>query len=413
MINKLKSLILAPFRKFKKFSLKKKILTVVILIAVVIVAGQILGKNGRKEEFKTAKVTLGTIEEVVIETGNISTNSRTDVYSPANGIIESVLVTNGNAVTVGQELFTIVSTATEQEKSQALANYLTAKNTLDTANSTLYSLQSTMFSKWDTFKQLAESDYYENSDGRPRYEQRALAEFHIAEKDWLAAESNYKKQQAVINQAQAAVSSSYLLYQATQNATVKANSTGTVNNLSVTVGSSVKVNSAAQPQTPLATIANLSSTEVIASLSEDDVVKVKPDQEANIEVQSIDDKTYSGIVRRVDTIGNNTAGVIRYNAYIEVTNPDELLRPGMNVDITIITSRLDNVLTVPNSSIKPYQGTRAVRIRDEKGEIKYIPVKVGLKGEEKTQIISGLTEGQEIITTLTNEQIKRSGLFVN
>ena len=408
----IKSILLFPFRFFKKLSLWKKILVIVLLVIVGIFVFRGLS-GARKPQYITAKAEKSTIVEEVSETGDVIANGRTDVYSPTNGTITEVFVVNGTTAQAGDELFTIKSSATEQEKSQALAAYLTAQNTLDTAKASLYSLQSTMVSKWDTFKEMAASDTYQNSDGTPKNAQRANPEFHIAEKDWLAAESNYKKQQAVISQAQAGISSAYLLYQATQNSTVKANADGVISNLSVTKGSSVKVNSVSAPTRPLATIVNSETTEVVVSLSENDIAKVKEGQSATIEANAIPDKVFNGVVRRVDTIGTSDAGVIRYNAYVEVIDGGSALLPGMNVDVTITTEKLTNVLAVPNAAVKPYKGGRAVRVPGKKGEIEYIPVTIGIRGTEKTHIKKGIKEGQVVITSLPNDQLKRGGLFGN
>ena len=76
----------------------------------------------------------------------------------------------------------------------------------------------------------------------------------------------------------------------------------------------------------------------------------------------------------------------------------------------IITEKLTNVLTVPNSAVKPYKGGRAVRVVDKKSKegFKYVPVEIGLKGKDKTQILSGIKEGQEVITVVSNEKAKQS-----
>lgn len=410
----LKNLLLRPIRWFLRLSRKKKAFVVVVLIVVLFVGIGIVSGLTAKPAFTTVRAEKSDIVEIVSETGKIATNGRTDIVSPANGIVTTVLVKNGDPVIVGQELLTIKSTATEQEKSAALANYLSAQSTLETARATLFSLQSDMFEKWDTFKTLAEGDDYEEANGTPKYNQRALPEFHIAEKDWLAAEASFKKQQSVISQAQAAVSSTYLLYQATQDATVKATAAGAVANLSVAPGNTVIAKLATNAPTPLLTIASRTATEVLVSLSETDIAKVGEGQEVTIDVSAVSDHTYQGMVKRVDTIGTDVAGVIRYHVYIEVTDADEKLRPGMTVDCDIITKKLEGVLSVPNAAVKPYQGGRAVRVLDGKTKgVKYVPVEVGVKGVEKTQIISGIDEGQEVITSLSNEQLRRPGLFSN
>lgn len=411
MIRAIKNLIYKLFLFVKNLSLKKKIV-VIALIGIGIFFGFQQFQKTKQNQYTTVKAVRGTVEEIVSETGSIAINGKTDIYSPTNGVVKEVFVTNGESVIIGQELFTIQSSATEQEKATAQAAYLTAKNTLDTATATLFSLQSTMFSKWNTFKELAENDTYENSDGSPKYDARANPQYHIAEKDWLAAESNYKKQQAVISQAQTALSAANLAYQATKNATVKATADGTIANLSVTTGSTVKASTITLPAAPLATIATISTTEVVVSLSENDITKVADRQKASIEVNAVNDKMYDGIVNRVNMIGTDDNGVIRYKVYIEVLDADDQLRPGMNVDVTISTKKLSDVLSVPNAAVKPYQGGRAVRIPDKKtGEIIYIPVTTGIRGEKRTQILKGLKEGQEVITSLSNEQLKRPGLF--
>ena len=99
-------------------------------------------------------------------------------------------------------------------------------------------------------------------------------------------------------------------------------------------------------------------------------------------------------------------------AHIEVLNPDNNLLSGMDADVTITTKKLQDVLAVPNGSVKPYQGGRAVRVPGKKkGEVEFIPVEVGIKGESKTQILKGIKEEQIVITSLSNEQLKRPGLF--
>jgi len=397
---------------FRNLSWKKKTLVIIIAIVLIsIIIGQITALTA-PPGYTLAKAERKDITEIVSETGNIATNGSVQVYSPTNGVVSEVYVANGDIVSEGQDLLKIESTATEQEQSSAYANYLTASATLNAAKSNLNSLRATMYSEWDDFRNLATNDTYETGDGTARDQNREAAEFQIAQDSWLAAEAKYKDQQTVVSQASAQVSSTWLLYQATQNATVKATTNGTVANLSAAVGSNVAIQTLTTTPKPILTIANFSTTELILSLSESDIAKVKEGQRAEIDVSAVNDKTYDGIVRRADTVGTNELGVIRYNVYIEITNPDSNLRPGMTADVEVVTNEIKNTLAVPNSSIKPYQGGRAVRIIDKKTkEVTYIPVKIGVRGQENTQILSGINEGQEVVTSLSNEKIQRPGLF--
>ena len=390
----------------------KRVLKIVGIFLVIIVIGVFISSRFKKPGYTLDKVTKDSVEEYVSESGALTVNVKADIYSPSTGIVQEVFVSNGAVVAEGQELFTVKSIATQQEKQAAYSDYLIAKNSLSAAQASAHSLQSTMFDKWDEYKELAETDTYENSDGTPKHEQRAVPEFHIAQKDWYAAEASYKNQQSVISQAQARTSATWLAYQSTQNATVKAPVSGTVSNLAVSPGTSVTVHSAVAPSTPVLSVGNFNKTEGVLLLGEDDIVKVKEGQEAKVTVDPVDNKVYQGKVVRTDTIGTDLNGVVRYKVFIEILDADEQLLPGMSMDADILSHKQENVLTVPNAAVKPYKGGKAVRVPGKKkGEIEFVPVIVGIRGDARTQIISGLSEGQEIIVATTGETAKKSGPF--
>lgn len=405
-----------PLYKFGKLSLKKKIFVIFLGIILLFIAFGIIQKITQPPPYQTERVKKTNITQTVTETGNIIAESSTKIYSPSSGIVTEIFVENNESVQEGDILFTVESSATEQEKQAALSNYLTAKSALNTAESAALSLRSAMYTNWETFRNLATNDTYENSDDTPDLDQRKAAEFQIAQDNWLAAEKKYKDQETAVSQARAQVGSTWLAYEATQDATVKAPISGTVANVSITPSGSVRsLASAALTETiiPALFVTSASPTEAIVSLSESDILELQTGQKAIIDVNAIDGKEYKGIVRRVDAVGTLDEGVIRYNVYVEILNTDSDLRSGMTADVEIVTKEQKNVLSVPNSAIKPYQGQKAVRIVGKNGEIQYLPVKVGAKGDKTTQILDGLEEGQEIITSLSNEQLKRPGLLGN
>lgn len=411
-MGRISKLIKAPFLRFQKLSKNKKIIVIIIVIGLTIGIWQYL-QNKKQDIYITEKAKIGSITEIVSETGNIETSGKTDVYSVSTGIIDEIKVKNKDIVKKGEELFKVKSTATVQEQQAAYANYLAAKTTLDTAMSSAYDLRSNMLDKWKTFYDLATNSTYENSDKTPKKDTRMLVEFQTAQDDWLYAEKEYKDQQSVIAQAQASVSSTWLLYQATQNATILAQADGTIANLSVTLGDNVKAYSPTSlTNKPVLAIANYSRYVIKVSLGETDIYKINVDQEVNLQFDSFKNKKYYGTVTRIDDIGTNENGVIKYNIYIEVKNPDNKLKPGMTVDADIVTNKLDNIVIVPNSSVKPYKNGKAVRIVNKNtSQIEYIPVEIGIKGDKYTQIVKGINEGQEIVTSLKNEQVKRKGMF--
>jgi HlyD family secretion protein len=417
ILSKFKSGSLGLYKKFSQLSLRKKIFIVFAGIILLILLLQVYSNATKKPPYTTARVTKTNISEEITESGSIQASGRVDVFSPTNGIVTQVYVANGASVSEGDDLFSVESSATIQEQQAALSNYLTAQSSLNTAQSNLNVLRASMYEKWDEFRDLATGDEFETGENKPKEKERLESPtFQIAQDEWLAAEKKYKDQQTAVAQGQADVSSKWLLYQATLNATVKAPTSGTIANLAVSNGSAVEAKaslSLTQVAKPSLSIASFTVTEVAIPVSEGDITKIKEGQNAKTELNSVSSKTYDGSVVRVDTLGSSQDGVIRYNAYVALKNPDENIRSGMTADVTIITKEEDQTLSVPNAAVKPYRGGKAVRVPDKNSETgyKFVPIVSGIRGESRTQILKGLNDGDTIIVTLDSEQLRRKGPF--
>jgi HlyD family secretion protein len=412
-----RSIVVKIAKKFTSLSWRKKILSIaVVLIVLIIALGQISSLTA-PPSYTSQKVEKSNITEVVTESGNISLNGKINVYSPTEGVVTEVLVKNGDYVEEGDILFKAESSATEQESQQAYSTYLSAVSTLNAAQSTADTLRAGMYTQWKSFTDIATNSTYEKGDDTPNVENRQAAEFQIAQDTWKAAEKKFKDQETAISQAKALVASTNILYMATKDSIVKAQSNGIVTNLSVAKGSSVSISNPALASSvkPALIISQEAQTEAAILISESDISKVQEGQMVNIKVNALDNKQFAASVARVDQIGTNTQGVITYTAYINFNTDNVLLKPGMTVDADIVTKELKNVLSVPNSAVKPYKGGRAVRVPDSSKpeKFRYVPVEIGIRGKEKTQILKGVEENTEIITALSNEALKRSGPFGN
>jgi len=421
IVMKLLTLITTPIRYFWRFfkalSKKKQLFFIVILVLIIFVIANRLKKASSGPSYELETATLGSITELVSETGNITSSGAIPVYSTSTGLVESVSVKNGDIVNKNTNLFKVVSSATKQEKNTALANYMAAKTAYQSVQATQYSLQATMFSQWDSFKDLAESDDYEDANGNPKTDQRNLPEFMVPEKQWLAAEANFKKETDALRQASAAQSAAWQAYQATQDSQVTAVIGGEIRNLSLSPGDVVAApTSLTISSTPPALVIYdpSASTIVKVDIGETDAIKVQAGQPVTIQLDALPNRTFMGHVDRVDSFTNPTGGVVDYSVYIVLDDPDPSIKGGMTADVDITVASKDNVLTVPTSAVKPYEGGRAVRVVGDKGDVKYIPVETGSKGDGKIEITSGISQGQQIITALTNDQVKRTssgGLF--
>lgn len=373
-----------------KLSWKKKLLLLLVVIILVVIGGAIYASVNKGSGIQTETVKRGSVTETVSDSGVVNTDGRINIYSPTNGIVQQLNITNGQTVQEGQLLFIVKSTANDQEQATAWSNYQSAISSQQIAENTLRDRQATVDLVLDDVKGNDDDESFTQK------QQRTTAE---ASRD--SAFDNVKAARAQVNAA-------WLAYQATQNASVTAPISGTITNLAVTQGSSITANTT----TPVALLENVTTTEVMLAVSESDITKLKPELSAIVTVDALNKKQFKGHISRVDKVGSLIQQVMSYKVYIEITDPATDLRPGMSVDADIQTSHVDNVLIVPNSAVKPYQGGKGVRIpTDKPGETQFVPVEIGIKGQEYTQIISGLEEGQVIVSAMSNAEVQRKGPF--
>ena len=149
------------------------------------------------------------------------------------------------------------------------------------------------------------------------------------------------------------------------------------------------------------------------SLNEVDVAKVKVGQKATLTFDAVDGLTISGSVAEIDTVGTVSQGVVTYAVKIGFDTQDDHVKPGMSVSAAIITDMKQNVLTVPNSAVKTQGNASYVEMfttplanaSGTQGTPSAIPpvrqtVEVGISDDTTTEIVSGLKEGDQVVTRM-------------
>jgi RND family efflux transporter MFP subunit len=157
------------------------------------------------------------------------------------------------------------------------------------------------------------------------------------------------------------------------------------------------------------------------SLNEVDVAKVKAGQKVNLTFDAVQDLNITGEVAEVDALGAVSQGVVTYDVKIIFDTQDERIKPGMSVSAVIITNVKQDVLIVPGSAIKTSGGASYIEIPAENVsaesslsgvELKKAPqrqlVETGLSNDTSAEIISGLKEGDTIITRTTVSSAKQT-----
>lgn len=390
-----------------KFLNNKKIFFAVLLIILVILFFLIKNNNPKtNQSYKTEKVSRETIIQSVSASGQILSSSSFIINTLATGVVKKIYVKNGDYVKKGEKIIEIELDANGQKNyQQAWANYLSAKNNLDSAKATLYSLQSDLFSKWKTYFDLATSPHYQNSDGTANLPERQnQIEFLTTEANWKAAEEKYKNQEETINQLEVNLNNAWLNYQS-YSPIVLASNNGIVQDLIFTEGMVIDNSSNSSNNNTngvkIATIKNKSLPVGQFTVSEIDVSKIKSGQKATITLDAISDKTFTGEVIAIDKTGVTTSSVVNYPLTIKFDEEAEEVLPNMSATANIIVDKKIDVLTVPNSAIVKQNELNYVRVL-KNNQLVMIPVEIGLVSDTRTEIVSGLKESDEVVTSIIN-----------
>ncbi|MBQ7109145.1 MAG: HlyD family efflux transporter periplasmic adaptor subunit [Clostridia bacterium] len=194
------------------------------------------------------------------------------------------------------------------------------------------------------------------------------------------------------------------LYDQLDNYTIKAPISGTVVRKNKKAGDKIEGGNASESNV-LAVIYDMSSLCFELSVDELDIKKMAVGQEVTINADAVEDRAYKGIVENVSingTIGTN--GVTTYPVKIRITDFDENLLPGMNIEASIVVNKSENTLVVPVNAVN--RGN-TVYVKGEKTDekdrapegYKTVQVETGISNDMFVEIISGLNEGDSVYVT--------------
>jgi len=193
--------------------------------------------------------------------------------------------------------------------------------------------------------------------------------------------------QAQVKTAQAQLAQARKALDDTQ---VKAPITGVISERAMQVGDKAAVDS------KLISIVDLTHMEIEASVPAADIPSVAIGQEVRFTVEGFGDKMFTGTIARINPAA--TAGSRSLLVYIEVPNPEGLLKGGMFAKGGLTLDRRAGVLAVPVTALRDDAGVQVV-YKVEGGKVVRVPVKTGVRNDEEgwIEVTSGLTEGAQVV----------------
>jgi HlyD family secretion protein len=185
------------------------------------------------------------------------------------------------------------------------------------------------------------------------------------------------------------------------NSTIVSPMDGLILSRDVQVGdavSSILVNGS--QATLIMTLGDVSEVYVLGKVDEADIGKVYLDQAARIVVESFKDKKFGGKVTKISPLGKEKDNVTTFEVRVSILNPGGELKANMSANAEIILEEKKGVLLIPESAVIYDKDRKAsIEIPDpkaEKGRAKK-EVKLGISNGVKTELVSGLNEGQKVV----------------
>lgn len=348
----------------------------------------------------------------VSATGTLQPLNQVDISSELSGVIRSVAVEENRQVKKGDVLATLDTSKLEAQIERARASAKAAEANVEDATVTLRENEKALERAAALAgRGMATTQALESATAT---RDRSKSALDIAEANLAIARADVKSQETDLAKS-----------------TIYAPIDGIVLTRSVDPGQTV----ASSLQAPVLFViaADLRQMELKAAIDEADIGTVKPGQQSRFTVDAFPDRTFNAEIRDIAYASVTTDGVVTYDARLLVANDELLLRPGMTATVTVVTKQANDALTVPSAAFRyrpvavqtssnwslldmftgrmgrppgmrqrqqtttPADGSRTLYVL-KNGEPQPLSVRIGATNGELTEVLSGLAEGDEVVT---------------
>jgi HlyD family secretion protein len=362
-----------------------------VLLAAIIFAS-VRGGRPRGEIVYTEPVKRRDVQSVVSAPGEIDPRVKVNISAHVIGKIERLYIVEGQNVRKGDRLVDLEKDAFVAQRDRLASEVANRRIEVTRARVALTNAQS----QWNR----AQSLRGQGIQAEELFDQARL-QYDTARASLASAEEGVRQSAAGLRQAETDLTRT----------TIVAPMSGRIVQLNAHEGEVVITGTMNNPGSVIAVLADLSEILVLAEVGETEVTRVRLAHRAIVEVDAIPDREYSG---RVVEIGSSAAvksgaggGQRYFKVKIALDQPDPSIRPGMTAQVRIIAEEQKNVIAVPVQSVverKP-EGARAAETEEQphvllhqNGKAVLRPVKTGISDDTHITVLSGLKEGDEIIT---------------
>ncbi|KVN17703.1 hemolysin secretion protein D [Burkholderia stagnalis] len=366
------------------------------LAAVALVAGLALHflAPDKHPEYLSAPVTRGDLENTVLATGALQAFRQVDVGAQVSGQLKTLKVKLGDKVTKGQWLAEI--------------DPVISRNALRQARTSEESLLA---------QQRATAAQLKQTELAFRRQQAMLPDDATSREAFESARAALDVQRATLASLDAQIRAARIQIETAEANLGYTRIVAPIDGQVVAIVTQEGQTVIAQQQAPvILKLADLDTMTVKAQVSEADVIRVHPEQNAYFTILGDPDKRHYGKLRAIEpapqnflesqsTLGGMSSGgaksntAVFYNALFEVPNPGHRLRISMTAQVNILLGSARNALSIPAAALgaKDKDGRYAVRVLRADGTLDTRAVRTGINTNVKVEVLAGLKEGERVV----------------
>ena len=336
----------------------------IVMMLVLLIATLVTGCS---EEQTVEKETEITVNAAVAQKQNISKSSsysgivrgQNEVYiiAKAAARVTGIYANPVDSVSQGQTLITLDSSDYNASVRQVQAGLQMAELSLGNARQ-----------NFERITKLYEADA-------------------ISQKDFEAAQNGVNTAEVAVEQASAGLAQ---VMTQVNNCTITSPISGILGSINLSLGDM------ASPASPAAVVTDTSRLEIEILVSESEVSYITPGSEVDVKIKAVGDQKFKGTVANVATVADPMKR--NYAVKVSLDNPENMIKSGMFAEVSLSTVNKDGAICVPAPALVIKGSKTVVFTVDEEKRARAKEVEVGIENSNYVEIISGILEGEEVIT---------------
>jgi multidrug efflux pump subunit AcrA (membrane-fusion protein) len=384
----------------------KKIWFIIIALILIGVGFFIYKEFLSKPEIKvleTSKVEKGSIRGVIVETGIIKSQvgAVVKIGARATGEIIQMNVKVGDRVRKGQTIALIDDREIQKAIEQQTAALSAAQSTLSQIELTYPERINEAKANYEYAKinyereqELLKQDYTTRDAV-----DKAKSQFDASEANFKRLRDEYKTQLKIAKANIEDITAQFKQQEIRLTYTrIYAPIDGIVSDVTAQEGETIVTG---LQVANLVTVLDPTRLEMWIYVDETDIGKVKMKQQVEYYVDTFPNRLFKGSIEKIYPQPVTKENIVYYLAIVKVLTEDALfLKPEMTTHVKIIFAEKDNLLAVPNAAIKFEKGKQIAYKVLGPHKVQKVELQTGIRGEEKTEIISGVQEGDVLATKL-------------